>query len=275
MPTVTVEAAPAPRRVRIPREGPLEPEQAVEALRRAIERGDDWYGALLAVIARWSAPAEVIDEITYQYLLGGEAFDWLLLAQRLLTAVADLVSPREAERLLVFGIAPDGGDEEAFELAIGPAKYGAHLNFQYGIVIEELLLLTAEQELQKAGRLVGAGQPQPDVLAYEHVYGKSLDELLVLFRSETDSPLGEIVSLQEWQSFTYWCSKFRVRMGEPARVASDTRKAVALMSRLEGGRVRLGGLRPERRVDLRVKRNRRRRAQPATGAPDARRATIG
>ena len=244
--------------MRIPREGPLDPEQGVEAFRRALDHGDDWYPALLAVIARWHAPTEVVDGVPLRYLIAGEAFDWLLLAQRLLSAVGDLVAPRDVERLLVFGIAPAGTDEEEFELAIGSAKYRAHLNFQYGVIIEELLLLTCEQELQKAGRLVGSGQPQPDVLAYAHVYGKSLEELQILYRSETDGVLGEIMSQQDMQAFTYWCSKFRVRMGEPARVASDTRKAVALMSRLEGGRVRLGGLRPERHVDLRVKRNRRR-----------------
>ncbi len=259
MPPVTAEPRVQSRRLRIPREGPLDPEQAVAALRRAIEQGEDWYLALLTVIGRWSAPTEEVDRVPYRYLIAGEAFDWLLLAQRLLSEVTDLVSLREVERLLVFGIAPDGGDEETFEQAIGAAKYRAHLNFQYGVVVEELLLLTVEQELQKAGRLVGAGQPQPDVLAYEHVYGKTLEELQVLYFSETDCTLGETVSQQELQAFTYWCSKYRVRAGEPARVASDTRKAVALMSRLERGRARLGGLTPERRVDLRVRRTRRRR----------------
>lgn len=252
--TVTAEPLTRAKRIRVPREGPLDPEQGVEAFRRALERGDEWYPALLAVIARWSHPREEIEGVTYHYLIAGEAFDWLLLAQRLLDEGTDVVPTSEAERLLLFGIAPDGGDEESFEAAIGAAKYSGHLNFQYGVVIEELLLLSVEQEYQKAGRLVGSGQVMPDIAAYDHVYGKSLDELLILYRSETDGALAAQVSQKEWQAFTYWCSKYRVRNAEPARVASDTRKAVALMSRLEAGRTRLGRIRPERFVKSRVRR---------------------
>ena len=251
--TATTEPPIRARRVRVPREGPLDPAQGVEAFRRAIEHGDPWYPALLAVVARWSYASEVVDGVRYDYLIGGEAFDWLLLAQRLLDEVADLVPAAEIERLLVFAIAPESEDEEAFEAAIGSQKYSAYLNFQYGVVVEELLLLSVEQEYQKAGRLVGSGQQVPDIAAYEHVYGKSLDELLILYRSETDSIFSGRVSQQEWQAFTYWCSKFRVRTGEPARLASDTRKAVALMSRMEAGRIRLGRMRPERFVNVRVR----------------------
>jgi hypothetical protein len=246
----TAEARPRP--ARIPREGPLEPVQAVEALRRALERGDHWYPALLRVIARWTAPAEEVDGADCRYLVAGEAFDWLRLAQRLLAEVPELLPLREVEQLLVFGIAPDGTSEEDFEAAIGSQKYRAHLNFQYGVVVEEVLLLAVELELQKAGRLSGSGRPPPEVEAYERVYGKTLDELQVLYRGETDGRLGERVTQQELQEFTYWCSKYRMRHCEPAKVASDTRKAMALMSRLERGRARLGGLSGERPIELRV-----------------------
>jgi hypothetical protein len=251
--TATAEPSTDAKRVRVPREGPLSPAQGVESFRRALERGEEWYPALLSVIARWSHPREEIDDVAYHYLIAGEAFDWLLLAQRLLDEALDLVPASEVERLLLFGIAPEGADEDSFEAAIGAQKYSAHLNFQYGVVIEELLLLSVEQEFQKAGRLVGTGQAMPDVAVYEHVYGKSLDELMVLYRSEADCLLVSPVSQKDWQTFTYWCSKYRVRTGEPARIASDTRKAVALMSRLEAGRTRLGRMRPERFIKVRVR----------------------
>src|SRR5438105_4636445 len=130
--TVTAEPLTSAKRMRIPREGPLDPEQSVEAFRRAVARGDEWYPALLAVIGRWSAAEEEVDGVINRYLIGNEAFDWLLLAQRLLSAVGDGVPENEVERLLVFGIAPEGSDEDEFERSIGAAKYGAHLNFQYG-----------------------------------------------------------------------------------------------------------------------------------------------
>ena len=248
--TTTADDAPlAKRRLRVPKEGPLNPEQAVEALRRALESGHPWYPALLEVVGRWSAADEEIDGVIYRYLIGGEAFDWLLLAQRLLDEVDGLFPQEEVERLLLFGIPPDDSSEEEFARAVGGPKHRAHLNFQYGITIEELLLLAAELELQKAGRLSGAGQPEPDILAFERVYGKKLEELQLIFATETGNVILTRMRQSEFQTFIYWLSKFRLRNSEPARVASDTRKALALMSRMESGRVRLGRL-DNRTVDL-------------------------
>ncbi|MDA0353433.1 MAG: hypothetical protein O3A10_14675 [Chloroflexi bacterium] len=235
----TAEAPTSRRHVRVPREGPLDPEQAVEALRRQVERDMPWYPALLEVIARWSAPEEELHGVRQRYLIGGEAFDWLLLAQRLLIEVEEFLPEGEVERLLIFGLPPDGSSEEDFARAIGGPKHRAHLNFQYGVTIEELLLLAAELELQKVGRLAGTGQPQPDVLAYERVYGKKLEELQLLYATETDTRLAARMRQTELQAFTYWCSKYRLRTSEPARVASDTKKALALMSRMDAGRGRL------------------------------------
>ena len=229
-------------RVRVPREGALTPTQSVEALRRALERGAPWYPALLEVISRWTAPSEEIDGALNTYLIAGEAFDWLLLAQRLLDEMGDLVPVDQAEQLLVHGIAPDGSGEADFETAIGAAKHRAHLNFQYGVVVEELLLLAVELELVKSGSLSGAGRPAPDIEAFDHVYGKPLTELKLLYAYESGTALAERMSQSELQAFTYWLSKYRVRTGEPARVASDTKKAMAMMSRLEAGRARLGRL---------------------------------
>lgn len=227
----------------IPEEGPLAPQQGVEAFRRAVAEGAEWYPALLEVIARWVAPEEEVDGVRLHYLIGGEAFDWLLLAQRILAATSDLVPPAEAERLVVEGVPPRNETEDDFEAAIGPAKYRAHLNFQYGVVIEELLLLAAEQELNKTGRLSGHGMPPADVLAYERVYGKPFDELKVLYQAEEGVTLGDRVSQTDMRLLLYWLSKFRIRHAEPARIASDTRKAMTVLAGMEGRRARLARLR--------------------------------
>ena len=224
----------------MPREGPLDSEQGVEAYLRLLERGEPWYPALLTVIARWTVSEETVDGVHYCYLIAGEAFDWLRLAQRLIEAAGEFVPPAEQERLLFFGLPPEGPDEEHFASAIGAQKHHAHLNFQYGVVIEETLLLAAEREMQKAGTMHGPPGMLPEVAAYERVYGKPFDELAGLYRAETGESFPERASLAELQGFTYWCSKFRFRMAEPARVASDTRKAMALLSQMERSRRRLG-----------------------------------
>ena len=220
----------------IPEDGPLAPEQAERALIANLEAGEPWYDALLGVIARWVAPEEIVDGERYAYLIGGEAFDWLLLAQRLLDATGDLVPEKEREALLRFGVTPDGDDEEAFARRIGPAKHRAHLNFQYGVVVEEALLLAAEQEIRKAGRLSYAADRDADLDAYRRVYGRPLEELRTLCRHDSGLELGSRVSLGDLREFTYWCSKYRMQSGEPERVASDTRKALALLSTMENRR---------------------------------------
>lgn len=231
----------ARRTVRVPREGPLNAEQGIELFLRSLKRKKPWYPALLEVIARWTDSDEMVDDDLYQYLLLGEAFDWLRLAQRLLEAAGSLVPSDEAERLLFFSVAPDGQDEEAFAQAIGPQKHRAHLNFVYGVVVEETLLLSAESELQKAGSNSGARNGESvEAAAYQRIYGVAFEELATIFRTETGLALGERSSVTELCAFTYWCSKYRLRTTEPARVASDTRKAMALLSQMERGRRRLG-----------------------------------
>ena len=225
--------------------GPLDAAEGVATFLAALDRGDEWYPALLGVIARWTTPSEVVDDAEYEYLVAGEAFDWLRLAQRLLEAAGDRVPEEEAERLLFEGSPPGGEDEDAFARAIGPSKHRAHLNYQYGVVVEETLLLTAELELQKAGTLAGSGRPAPEVEAYERVYGKPMNELLMLFRAETGQAWDNSISLREFKAFTYWCSKYRFKNSEPARVASDTRKALALLSQLSISRRRSPRRRPE------------------------------
>lgn len=235
------KAAPA---ARAGEPAPLDPGPGVAWFREQLERGDPWYPALLGVIGRWVAAEEDVDGVRYRYLVADEAFDWLRLAQRLLEAAGELVPGDEAERLVLFGLPPDGSEAQGEEFArsIGTQKHRGHLNFVYGVVVEEALLLSAEHDLQKAGALSGSSGGPVDVAAYERVYGKPFVELVGMYRAETGAMLAERVSVPELQAFTYWCSKFRFRMGEPARVASDTRKALALLSTMESSRVRLGGL---------------------------------
>ena len=218
---------------------PLEADEGVRTFLKAIKRGEPWYPAMLDVIARWVAPEEQAGGAVYRYLIGGEAFDWLRLAERLIGAAGKAIPAAEAERLLFDGKPPPGhdGSEEAFARAIGHEKHRAHLNFQYGVTVEEVLLLQAELDLVKARNLDGPRGTPPDVAAYERVYGRSLKELIVEYRAETGQALPERALQSQLRAFTYWCSKFRFRLAEPARVASDTRKALALLSRMEAERV--------------------------------------
>ena len=203
-------------------------------LHDSIAAGDHWYLALLKTMARWTAAEETIGERHYQYLIGGEAFDWLLLAERLIDELQEAVGSDEREALLFLGRPPLELEEEEFQALIGTPKYQAYLNFQYGVIVEEALQLAVEEEIAKeqqaqvwsAAHVDGAG-------VFNRIYGRGQDEMLREFQKERKLPDTDELQLSQMKEFTYWLFKYRVRTGEGARVASDTRKGLAALSRVE------------------------------------------
>jgi len=208
--------------------------EAVLRLRRAVEGGQDWFDALLEAIASWEAPEEVIDGRAYRYLIGGEAFDWLLLAERLCGELNGAIPAEELDELLFFGKMPRALEDDEFRHAIGDAKHKAHLNFVYGVAVEEALQLVAEEEVLKEQRsCVWRSKRDADQTAFEKIYGHSHDDLLDIYRVEQSLPDGDEMTFGDYKSFTYWLFKYRMNQSDPARVASDTRKALVQLSELE------------------------------------------
>ncbi len=216
------------------------PPEALVHFRQALSDGDDWFTALLAAVARWEASEEEVDGRRYSYLMGGEAFDWLLLAERLCEAVDGAIPADEREALLFFGRPPRALEAGEFKRAIGDAKHRAHLNYLYGVVVEEALQLSVEEEVLKERRSVG-GWSQGESLeqqVFERIYWRSRDELLADFlqehtRGRPSAPPADEMSYSDFKAFIYWLFKYRVSQSDPARVASDTRKALAQLSQLE------------------------------------------
>jgi hypothetical protein len=206
-------------------------------LRQAVMDGEAWFIALLQAIAQWPLPEETVGDRCYRYLVGGEAFDWLLLAERLCEALDGLLPPEEQEALLFFGRPPLDITEEEFRRLIGYAKYRAHLNYLYGVIVEEILQLVVEEGLRK-DQLSRAWEKHapPDAEAFQHIYGRGQQELLREFLQERRLSEAEDLSLAEAQEFTYWLFKRRLRWCDPARVASDTRRALAKLRHLERSR---------------------------------------
>ena len=221
-------------------EGP----EALAAFREAVEESGDWFASLLEAIARWEEPEEEVAGRRYQYLIGGEAFDWLLLAERLCNAADGAIPIDEKEALLFFGKPPQPLDDEEFRKAIGDNKHRAHLNFLYGVAVEEALQLTTEEEVLKRWRSSGGWDrgESLDRQVFGRLYNRSRDELLVAYRAGqspnqqvemSDAPIDVEISFGELRAFTYWLFKYRVIQSDPARVASDTRKALIQLSELE------------------------------------------
>ena len=211
-------------------------------LRQAVLDGRPWFIALLQAIAQWPLPEETVGDRHYRYLVGGEAFDWLLLAERLCEGLDGLIPAEEQEALLFFGRSPLDITEEEFRRLIGYAKYRAHLNYLYGVIVEEVLQLVVEEDLRK-DQLSRAWEKHlpPDAEAFQHIYGGGQQELLQEFRQERRLSGAEDLSLAEAQEFTYWLFKRRLSWCDPARVASDTHRALTKLRRLEPCRTRAAG----------------------------------
>lgn len=210
------------------------PEETILRMRQAVLDGQPWFEALLDAVGRWRIPEESIGNRHYRYLIGGEAFDWLLLAERLLDEMPDLVPPRERDDLLFANRWPEDVDNDEFADRLGAAKHSAHLNYLYGVLVEEALQLVVEEEIHKENRNRVVGQDsRVDETMFERVYSKSKDDLFAQFYEETGHLLGENIAYADWHELVYWLFKLRLRRQDKARIASDTRRGLAQLTRME------------------------------------------
>jgi hypothetical protein len=201
---------------------------AIEHLKKAIGGGRHWYLALLEAIELWSSPEECYDGRHRRYLVGGEAFDWLTLAERLCEEVAGLVPEAEVTDLLFRDRAPVELSKDDFKRLMGESKYKAYLNYLYGVLVEEVLLQAATEEIRKTKRVSGlTGDAGVVNEAYQQIYGASEADLLDRFRREKHLPRCKSLNLGQAKEFTYWLFKLRLHTSDRSRAASDTKKALA------------------------------------------------
>jgi hypothetical protein len=207
--------------------------RAVTYLREQLEAGKHWYLALLEAIGLWDQEEEVYRGRCLRYLLLGEAFDWLLLAERLLDEVEGAVPLAEREALLFYGRPPLELTPQEMKDLMGPAKYRAYLNYLYGVTVEEALHLAVEKEVRKERRCRACKEDQDlDEEVYSRIYGCGHAQLLDRFRQELGYPPGDRLAFSQLKEFTYWLFKQRVKNSHKARLASDTRKGLDLLQHL-------------------------------------------
>lgn len=201
--------------------------ETIRSLRQDVASGKHWYLALLEAIGRWDMAEETVDGRILRYLIAGEAFDWLVLAERLCLALNGLIPEDEKLNLLFYGKAPINLTTEEFQKFIGEIKYRRHLNFFYGVTVEDALFLSVQDEVRKE-RLSGLFHKEIDQTdeVFRRIYGRSKTELLTEFRSGKRDPQNATISLTEMKEFTYWLFKYRLEHCERPRVASDTKKAM-------------------------------------------------
>jgi hypothetical protein len=209
--------------------------QAIRHFRDAVMHGKHWYLALLEAVGQWDLTEEIYKGREYRYLIADEAFDWLLLAERILDEAGYLAPEDEAIELLFHGRPPIEITEEEFSILIGETKYRAHLNFFYGVTVEESLITAVEEEAGKERRaspFSENGLPREE--SYQRIYGNSFNDLLKRFRKEQGFGRRQSMGLTETKEFTYWLFKYRLNNCDKARIASDTKKALNELGRQRG-----------------------------------------
>ncbi len=201
--------------------------EAIRHLKQAILSGKHWYIALLEAIGLWTDGEETYNGRHYRYLIDGEAFDWLLLAERLCQAVDGSLPDDERLALLFHGEPPIRLTKGKFKKLIGSGKYHQYLNYFYGVTVEEALIQAVGEEVRKERRTSGYNN-EPNLLneVYRRIYGATKAILLKRFRREKGYPRPRSTSLTELKEFTYWLFKYRLEQCDKARVASDTKKAL-------------------------------------------------
>ena len=201
--------------------------EAIRHLQQAITSGKHWYIALLEAIGLWNTAEEAHNGRTCRYLIAGEAFDWLLLAERLCEAVDGLLPDDEKNALLFHSKPPLSLTTKQFKELIGNSKYHQYLNYFYGIIVEEALILAVQEEVRKERRILGYNKEHDcDNEVYRRIYGATKAILLKRFRQEKGYPQLKSISLTELKEFTYWLFTYRLKQCDKARVASDTKKAL-------------------------------------------------
>ena len=213
--------------------------QAIHGLKNAIAEGRNWYVALLEAVRLWGSSEEDYEGRHYQYLVDSEAFDWLVLIERLCRELDGLIPQKEQTNLLFYGMPPIELSKDEFRNLIGGSKYKAHLNYFYGVLVEKFLLLSVTEEIRKKKRVLGLNNDGGVVdEAFQRIYGDTQMALLRQFRKERHYPQVKSIRLSELDEFTYWLFKYRIRTRDKSRVASDTKKALTKLHEILGLKAR-------------------------------------
>ena len=201
--------------------------EAIRHLKRSLEDGVDWPTAMLRAMALWTRPQEIFDDRRCNYFIGGEAFDWLALLERLSHEVEGQIPRDELEELLFTGRFPPSFADSDIQHLLGVDKYRGYLNYFYGVEVESALQQSVETEVEK--RYYANGHrytaDRSDEIFYR-IYRATLTELREAYCAENEVPDQESISLTELKEFTYWLFKRRLKVSDKAKIASDTRKGL-------------------------------------------------
>ena len=159
--------------------------EAITHLRQAVSTGQHWYLALLEAIGLWTKVEEIHNGRHYRYLIMDEAFDLLLLVERLCEVIDSTLPEDEKLALLFHGRPPLEVPLVKFIERIGKSKYHQYLNYFYGIIVEQTLFLAIQEDLRKEWMPLSYNHESYITdEAYRRIYGYPQLELFKCFLKE-------------------------------------------------------------------------------------------
>jgi hypothetical protein len=117
---------------------------------------------------------------------------------------------------------------------MGDTRYQQHLNYFYGITVEEALILAVQDEVRKEERSLVIKEFDTIDESFVRIYDQPRGDLLKMFRRDRGERTSRSLKLSEMREFTYWLFKYRLKHTDKARVASDTKKALARLKKSPG-----------------------------------------
>ena len=221
--------------------------QLVVDLQKNVEHhAAEWKTAFLETVAAWPIENERVYGETFHYFIGGEAFNWKRLAERIATQLADEGSTTlPAHKIFewidstgVFGGVP----EHEFRRILGVDGWRAHLNHFYGVHIEQCLIAAVQSRIQK--RRYSSGKPPSDTASdkvFLGLYEETEQDLWKEFADENADRLSDLIaqsgedqrSIGLDEEFTYWLFKRRIEYTNAPQIAAETRRGLDMMSQMD------------------------------------------
>lgn len=192
-------------------------QEIINRMKAAVSAGKHWYLGLIEAIRDY--PEE-------DYLIGGDALDWIALSQMLIRETGDnIISRRETAQFLSLGKPPLKIIPAEARRLIGDGKYNLYLNYLYGVTVEAALLKAVLAEVEKEFTSLGMAPPEnARNRAFIAIYEAEEPLLQRSFIEKTGIACRE--PGRNEKEFVYWLFKYRLKNSDKEKVASDTKKAL-------------------------------------------------
>ena len=194
----------------------------IKNLRENVCNGTDWHKAIIDCIVLWTAKEEFYRGYKYSYWIDNEAFDWITLTERLVSAIKSYIPKTDYYNVTFTGLLPSVESYTYLKTKISNTKLSQMRNYYYGIIIENFIYHYKSVQYQKNS----LDYLKEEENFYEDIYGKKLNFLYDQFISQTKITNRHKLNIYEYKKFSYWLFKYRINNSDKTKMANETNLAL-------------------------------------------------